>query len=718
MPKNASEVRGFLGLVRYISVFLPKLADHTCILTPLTTKEAKKSFPQWTAVHQEAFEAIKSLVVSAECLTTIDHDCPGDNKIFVTCDASDWRIGATLSFGPTWETARPVAFDSLQLKPAEKNYPVHEKELLAIIRALKKWRSDLLGTHFFVYTDHRTLENFDSQKDLSRRQLRWQEFMSQYDLTITYIRGEDNTVADALSRLPPNCFPEEMPPLVVVDSIAAMLTIDSDRDILDRIKAGYHEDEFCKRVATTSMKGWKMVNGLWYIGDRLLIPRVADICENLFFMAHDSLGHFGADKSYASLRDSYYWPNMRKDLENAYIPSCADCLRNKAPTTRPAGPLHPLPVPDDRGSSIAMDFVGPLPLDEGYDCILSITDRLGSDVRIIPTKINITAQDLAVVFFDNWYCENGLPTDIVCDRDKLFVSRFWEALTKLTGIKLKMSTAYHPETDGSSERSNKTVNQMLRYHVRRNQKGWVRALPRIRFQIMNTVNSSTGFSGFQLHLGRSPRIIPVIVPNDLPNELRDAGETATTVIQRLKNDVAEARDNLLLTKITQAHHASARRGPDPLYKEGDLVMLSTTNRRHEYKKKGEKRSAKFFPRWDGPYRITKAHPEASTYTLDIPTNAYPVYHAALLKPHHANDDELFPSRRLAQPGPVLTPEGLEEYSVEEIIDSRRRGRGWQFLVRWLGYGPRHDLWIAATELNECEALDVWYKNGGDGLDAR
>jgi hypothetical protein len=98
-----------------------------------------------------------------------------------------------------------------------------------------------------------------------------------------------------------------------------------------------------------------------------------------------------------------------------------------------------------------MDFIGPLPLNEGYNCILSITDHLGSDVRIIPTKTNLTAEELAILFFDNWYCKNGLPNDIMCDRDKLFVSRFWKALTELTGIKLKMSTAYHPETNGSSE---------------------------------------------------------------------------------------------------------------------------------------------------------------------------------------------------------------------------------------------------------------------------
>jgi hypothetical protein len=158
-------VRSFLGLVRYVSWFLPKLADYTAILTPLTTKAAKRAFPEWTSDHQNAFQAIKGIVISRECLTVINHENMGKNKVFVTCD---WRTGATLSYGETWETARPVAYNSIQLKAAEKNYPVHEKELLAIIRALKKWCSDLLGIPIYVYTDHRTLENFDTQRDLSR----------------------------------------------------------------------------------------------------------------------------------------------------------------------------------------------------------------------------------------------------------------------------------------------------------------------------------------------------------------------------------------------------------------------------------------------------------------------------------------------------------------------------------------------------------------------
>ena len=505
-------MRSFLGLVRYIATFLPALAEYTAILSPLTSKECQADFPYWTDCHQRAFDAIKALVVSRECLTVIDHDEPGNNKIFVTTDASDLRTGAVLSWGETWESARPVAYDSMQLNSAQKNYPVHEKELLAVVRALKKWRTDLLGSPVLVYTDHRTLENFGSQKDLSRRQARWQEFMSDFDLTFVYVKGEDNSVADALSRLPADDSPIEDETYEPGNNavwqnwvkgnvgVNATLSIAADSQFLNDIRSGYTTDSFCKQFAEglTSVPGIRSVDGLWYVGDRLLIPRSGTCREDLFRLAHDALGHFGADKAYATLKDHYYWPNMRRDLVRSYIPGCAECQRNKSATVKPAGPLHPLPIPDGRGTSVALDFVGPLPKDEGFDCILSITDRLGSDIQIVPTTVDITAEQLAVLFFNNWYCENGLPDEFICDRDKLFVSKFWKALHKLTGVHLKMSSAYHPESDGSSERSNKTIVQAIRYHVQRDQKGWVRCLPLLRFQMMNSINASTGFSGFQL----------------------------------------------------------------------------------------------------------------------------------------------------------------------------------------------------------------------------
>jgi len=128
------------------------------------------------------------------------------------------------------------------------------------------------------------------------------------------------------------------------------------------------------------------------------------------------------DKSYTTRHNAYYWPNMRRDLKTSYIPLCTDCLRNKSSTRKPAGSLHPLPIPDDHGDSVAMDFIGPLPLDKRFDCILSMTNRLGSDVCIIPTRTDITAKNLALLFFNHWYCKNGLPNDIISDRDKLFLS--------------------------------------------------------------------------------------------------------------------------------------------------------------------------------------------------------------------------------------------------------------------------------------------------------
>ena len=376
IPKNSTEVRTFLGLVCYVADFLPLLADHTIVLSPLTHKSADTEFPPWTSLHQHTFEAIKSLVLSCDCLTTIDHDNIGDNKIFVTCDVSDRRTGAVLSYGLTWESARPVAFDSMSLKVAQLNYPVHEKELLAIIRALQKWRSDLLGAPILIYTDHRTLENFDQQKDLSRCQARWQEFLAQYDHKIVYIPGEMNTVVDALSCLPDTVDEPGIAP------VAAALSIQTDPTLLEIIKAGYDEDPFCSKIsnAQKSIDGLEWRHGLLYIGNRLVIPRVGTLHEDLFCLAHDSLGHFGFVKSYTSLRDSYYWPNMRSDLQNSYLPACIDCQRDKGRTSKPTGPLHPLPIPDRRGDSIAIDFIGPLPLDDGFDTIITITDRLGSDI--------------------------------------------------------------------------------------------------------------------------------------------------------------------------------------------------------------------------------------------------------------------------------------------------------------------------------------------------
>ena len=234
------------------------------------------------------------------------------------------------------------------------------------------------------------------------------------------MKSEDNTVADPLSRLPVDKNEEE--PMTKYDawllgnSVNVTMTISADTEFLKEIKNGYLEDNFAKKLATgTTVPGIHEENGLWYVGDRLVVPRVGTCRENLFRLAHDTMGHFGAEKAYANLRSAYYWPNMRRDLENAYVPACVECQRNKSPTMKPKGPLHPLPIPDEHGASVAIDFVGPLPEDEGFDCIMTITDQLGSDIRIVLTRMDLMAEKLAALFFKHWYCENGLPLDIISD---------------------------------------------------------------------------------------------------------------------------------------------------------------------------------------------------------------------------------------------------------------------------------------------------------------
>lgn len=696
-----------------------------------------------------AFQAIKDLVTSRECLTTIDHDNMEDNQIFVACDTSDLCSGAVLSYGKTLETARPVAFESQPFRGAELNYPVHEKELLAIVRALQKWRVDLIGVPFRVYTDHKTLVNFLKQRDLSRRQARWQEHLSQYDFDITYIAGEDNNPADAMSRMP-TVVPAETVGAVWVAATAlarrpppntSVSTFALDDAWLDQVREAYRRDWFARRLAdslwTASQKerfgaaakgvdaltalrnGWledarafgaECRNALLYTSGRLVIPRDTALREQLFRLAHDSLGHYGGEKSYAALRASYYWPNMRRELEDLYIPTCEQCQRNKSSTRRAAGPLHPLPVPDGRCESVAIDFIGPLPDDGGYNSIVTLTCRLGSEFRCLPTRTDITAEDFALLFFTHWYCENGLPIDIVSDRDKLFMSKFWRALTRLTGIKLKMSTAFHPQTDGASERTNRTVIQALRFHVERNQTGWVRALPLVRFNYMNTVNASTGLSPFHLRFGHSPRMIPPV--EHAPTTDIDATQAAT-LVSRMECDLMEAQDNLVLAKVNQAHQANTTRGAETPYKVGDKVLLSTFHRRRDYMQRGSNRVAKFMVRYDGPYTVVQAWPDTSVYTLDLPAHmrAFPTFHASLLRPFKPNDNTLFPGREHAEPGPIATPDG-PEHVVEKILDRRTVGRGFQYLVRWAGYGPEHDEWLAGSKVNDLQALDTFLQDNG------
>jgi hypothetical protein len=281
------------------------------------------------------------------------------------------------------------------------------------------------------------------------------EFMSQYDYKIVYVKGEDNTIADVLSHTDFNAnlrtsatvimgkdddvqacaqILSDPPMSTSLCSVVFTLSVSADMEPLSCIQENYVNDPWCKHLLNAEIcpHGIRICNGLLYMGSRLIILRVSKVHELLFYLAHDVLGHFGFVKTYGSLQGSFYWPNMCHDLEQVYIPVCADCQHNKGNTQQPMGPLHLLPILDQQGDSVVMDFIGPLPEDEGFDCIVTFTNWLNSDLRVIPTCTDISAEDLAVIFFNEWYCENGLSLEIISNHDKLFVSTFWRSLLSPT----------------------------------------------------------------------------------------------------------------------------------------------------------------------------------------------------------------------------------------------------------------------------------------------
>lgn len=184
---------------------------------------------------------------------------------------------------------------------------------------------------------------------------------------------------------------------------------------------------------------------------------------------------------------------------------------------------------------------------------------------------------------------------------------------------------------------------------------------------------------------------------------------ANQFLADIQIDELKARECLLLAKIDQIRSHNRHRRADPTFQIGDCVLLKTKHRKNEYKQKGEKRAAKFFPHYAGPYTVTDVHPQFSAYTLDLPAhlNIFPTFHADELKAYTDNDPSLFPNHEFPRPGPIITADGLAELRVDRILDEHKVGRGRRYLVRWRGYGSEFDSWEPGRSLQECEALDIW-----------
>ena len=392
------------------------------------------------------------------------------------------------------------------MTPAEKNYPVHEQELLAVVHALQKWKMLLLGMKINVMSDHHSLTYLLKQRNLSRRQARWTELLADFDLRFDYIKGEDNTVADALSRkhLPEDSSTIGAEDVACVAALSEFGSVLSD-SLKNRIITGYETDPWCKSVRKVLplRDNCAEVDGLLILDGRLVIPNNPGLKKKLMEDAHIRLGHLGYLKTLTELRREFFWPLMAKEVEH-FIKTCDTCQRTKATTSAPTGKMMTPPLPRRPLQDLAIDFVGPLKASNHYDMFLTCTCRLSGFTQIIPVLQKDTAEKTATRFFNGWLSTFGAPRSILSDRDKTWTSHFWTALMKKLAIDFHMSSAFHPQADGRSERTNRTVGQILRTFTAKRQSRWLEALPSAEFAINSAVNVATGFSPMELILVDAP----------------------------------------------------------------------------------------------------------------------------------------------------------------------------------------------------------------------
>ena len=675
-PRSVGDIKSFLGLVNYLAMFdfIPGLADHSSVLTALTRKGVIFT---WQQEHQRSFETIKKLSRTVRFLQRLNYE--SGEPIWLVADASNKRVGGYVAQGKDWKTARPIGFYSRQYRTAEANYPTHDQEMLAVVECMKHWYPQLMGIRFEVLTDHAPLQHWKTQRQLSKRQLRWLEFLSEFDFDIKHIPGISNTAADALSRYP-------------FAQVNEVLTVEISPQVIQRIKEAYKNDSFFSPIfqnLSHYSKFYDVTSGglLYTKTGRLCVPSCKTTRETLLQEHHDRENHFGMSKTRTKLARSYFWPTMATDV-NKYVRSCSQCLRNKSSTQLSSGLLHPLPILLDRFDDISMDFIGPLPKSHGFDMLFVITDRLTGYMKAEPTVQTVTAKRIAELFHRTWYRQFGLPKTIVSDRDKLFLSHFWKELHRMLGVKIQLSTSYHPQTDGATERANKTVIESIRQYVNRRQTDWASHLTHVESVFNNSINASTNLAPNELIYGTTVQLFPTLkTPVDSP--MPSVNEYLEQILERIKDAVAIAKDNRLTAKTSQIKYANRNRREEPVYKVGDRVMLESKNIRKRLKKDGK--SAKFYPRYLGPFTIINSHPKTSNYKLELPPEygtTHCNFHTSLLKPFVENDVEQFPLREPPKPLPLI-PED-KQYSVERLLDHKDVGLGRRktrkYLVRWKGYG--------------------------------
>lgn len=715
VPQNVTEVQSFLGFANFYRRFIDKYSRIAASLFTLLRKDRPFA---WTNKQQTSFDKLKHAFSSFPILRHFDPDL----ETVLETDSSDLVISGILSQWFTHPDGKrllhPVAYFSRKMIPAEQNYGIGDKELLAIVETIKEWSSmivNLRNPPLLVYTDHSNLTSFATKKILNRREARWAMELQEYDFKIMYRPGSSNKRADALTRQQSRNQPlegKDKVPLPILGPEKFQLSA-LETTLVSKIRSALEFDSFGHEVLhalETGAPRHKLVDlgscaldsdGLLTVNNFVYIPDSAELRLQIIqsHHSHPAAGHPGASSTFELVTRNFWWPKMRDTIKQ-FVRNCEVCSRIKPARHAPYGFLKPLEVPQRRWTDVSFDLITHLPDSEGFTAILVVVDRLTKMGHFIPTHDELDSETFAKLYRNNIFRLHGLADTATSDRGSIFTSEYTRALASLLQITPKLSTAYHPQTDGQTERINQILEQYLRAYTSYQQDDWVNHLSLAEFAYNNSPSATTKVTPFFANYGFHPRYQILHKPETtLPaqpeiQEFQDRMEKLSTF---LRSEIRFAQD-------IQAEQANKHRIPPPVFKVGQRVWLlrkfiSTT-----------RPSSKLDFKRLGPFPITRKI-STHAYELELPNSVklHPVFNVSLLEPT-ANDP--LPGQKQVSPPPVIV-NGEEEYLIEEILDVRKRYRQAQYLVRWTGYAEA--TWEPYEHVKDTQALDKFYQRYPDKL---
>ena len=728
LPSSKQEMQSFLGFCNYYRTFIPQYAHITAPLSDLTHNDIPPETWQrpLPPTVLDAFNRTKQAMASAAALHMVDPALP----FVLYTDASNVALGAALHQVENG-MERAVAFASRKLTDAEANYAARDKELLAVVTACEKWRHYLQGKHFIIRSDHQSLERLTTMQlrtlsQTNRRIARWAETLADFHFTIQHVPGRHN-VADALSRIQLPDTSDSTTTEQVDVNIAT--TVRAQTAIPGTSQSELEEDQYFGPIVrilhptTNTNTGDQppLTQRLQHRAQRFhWDPEV----HMLFLQQKDTNGtqlsrqcvagrhnrralwrdyhttktggHQSVDRTYDALARHFFWKGMAFDIKK-WTAQCDTCQRVK-PNPRLSGtqPPQPLEVPTQPGETLSLDFLE-MPLStRGHDYLLVVVDKLSKMVRVAPCTKEINAQqtaELLVSIILPFFAR--LPTALVSDRDPRFTSGVWQELWNMLNCSLKMSTTHHPQSDGQTERANRSILEYMRHFSNSMGTDWdaPATLAQMEFALNSKRSASTQQSAFELHLGRAA--IPPAALNIPP----PAGQVTTNTLHTRWLKARDALEEAAEKQIPNSPfptNGENNRQVNSNFKPGARILLHS---RHY----PQLRPNKLQPTYIGPFRI-KRMKSTTVAELDLPAELVGHIHPSI----NIDQMKLYVEPETQPPGAVAQDDdGNDQYAVDKIVDERRpspTGRGRiqrrEYRIRWKGYGPQDDTWEPAWKFDK------------------